>query len=200
MKELTHRQGVVLAFIKTYINQHNYPPTIREIADEFNISVKGAHDHVSALKKKNAITSDKRSRTIGLTKNEEPEISIIVEVPILGSVAAGNHPMVDENCEGKILIPQAWFNKEKQYFALTVQGDSMTKAGILNGDYVLVEQGETAESGEIVVVMMNDTMTLKRYFREQTRIRLQSESDKYQPIFVQEIRLLGRVTQVIRYY
>ena len=200
MKELTNRQGEVLVFMKMYISQHNFPPTIREIGEYFNISVKGAHDHVAALKKKGYINSDKRSRTIELLKNEEGEINRLVEVPVLGSVAAGSHILAKENWEGKILIPQAWLNKEKQYFAVTVQGDSMTGAGILDGDYVVIEQKKTAENGEIVVAMVNDTMTLKRYFREQSRIRLQPESDKYQPIFAQSIRLLGRVVQVIRNY
>ena len=188
-------------FIKTYITSHNYPPTIREIAEHFAISVKGAYDHVAALKKKGYIKSDKRSRTMELIKNKgDLENNDCIEVPILGSVAAGIPIMAEENRDGSVMVHHSWLKKHTNYFAVRVKGDSMIGAGIIDGDKVLVEQCETAENGEIVIAMVNDAMTLKRFFQEKNRVRLQPENEKYRPIYSQETYILGRVAHVIRSY
>jgi repressor LexA len=200
MKELTDRQREVLTFIIRFIDSHTYPPTIREIAEHFEISIKGAHDHVTALKKKGYVKNDKRSRTMEVIKGDEKEGNGIIKIPILGPVAAGVPIMAEENWDGSVSVHRGMLRKGSQYFALRVKGDSMEGAGILDGDMAIIEQQDTAENGEIVVAMVNDATTLKRFYREKNRIRLQPENSKYKPIYSQDVRLLGRVAQVIRSY
>ncbi|MDR1128915.1 MAG: transcriptional repressor LexA [Treponema sp.] len=200
MKELTDRQREILTFISRYIKSHTYPPTIREIADNFKISIKGAHDHVTALKKKAYVKNDKRSRTLEVLRRDGEEEGGSIEIPILGPVAAGVPILAEENWDGSIPMNRSMLKKGSRYFALEVKGDSMEGAGILDGDMAIIEQRETAENGEIVVAMVNDATTLKRYYREKTRIRLQPENDNYKPIYSQDVRLLGRVAKIIRSY
>jgi repressor LexA len=200
MKELTDRQREVLTFIIRFIDSHAYPPTIREIAEHFEISIKGAHDHVTALKKKGYVKNDKRSRTMEVIKRDENEGDGIVKIPILGPVAAGVPILAEENWDGAVPVNRGTLRKGSQYFALRVKGDSMEGAGILDGDMAIIEQRNIAEDGEIVVAMVNDATTLKRYYREKNRIRLQPENNNYKPIYSQDVRLLGRVAQIIRSY
>ncbi|MDR0709887.1 MAG: transcriptional repressor LexA [Spirochaetaceae bacterium] len=200
MKELTDRQREVLTFIMRFIDSHAYPPTIREIAEHFEISIKGAHDHVTALKKKGYVKNDKRSRTMEVIKRDENEDNGITKIPILGPVAAGVPILAEENWDGSVPVHRGTLRKGSQYFALRVKGDSMEGAGILDGDMAIIEQRNTAEDGEIVVAMVNDATTLKRYYREKNRIRLQPENNNYKPIYSRDVRLLGRVAQIIRSY
>jgi len=204
MKELTERQREVLSFITGYISTHTYPPTIREIADHFSISVKGAYDHLGALKKKGRLRlGDKRSRTIEILKTgaQEPDqVKRSAEVPILGTVAAGRPILAEENWDGTITIPPSMVKKNGQYFALRVRGDSMVLAGIVDGDLAVIEQREVARDGEIVVAVVEEAVTLKRFFRESNRIRLQPENPDYSPIYSQDVRVLGRLTGLIRSY
>ncbi|MDR1351886.1 MAG: transcriptional repressor LexA [Treponema sp.] len=200
MKELTDRQREILTFISKYIKSHTYPPTIREIADNFKISIKGAHDHVTALKKKAYVKNDKRSRTLEVIRRDGEDEGSSIEIPILGPVAAGVPILAEENWDGSIPVNRSMLRKGSRYFALNVKGDSMEGAGILDGDLAIIEQLETAENGEIVVAMVNDATTLKRYYREKTRIRLQPENDNYKPIYSQDVRLLGRLAKIIRSY
>jgi repressor LexA len=200
MKELTDRQREVLTFIRRFINSHTYPPTIREIADYFEISIKGAHDHVTALKKKGYVKNDKRSRTLEIIKRDEEEDDDVVSVPILGPVAAGTPILAEENWDGSVSVHRTMLRRGSRYFALKVKGDSMEGAGILDGDMAIIEQRNVAEDGQIVVATVNDATTLKRYYREKTRIRLQPENDNYKPIYSQDVRLLGCVAMIIRSY
>jgi repressor LexA len=203
MKELTERQREVLTFISNYVKEHTYPPTIREIAEKFDISVKGAHDHVTALKKKGRLRGeDKRSRTMEVVKAEgDEDRTDVLDVPVLGLVAAGNPIMAEENWDGSVPIPRSELKRGSDYFALKVRGDSMTGAGILDGDLAIIEQRDIANNGEIVVAQVNDeATTLKRFYREKTRIRLQPENDKYKPIYSRDVRILGRVAKILRSY
>jgi repressor LexA len=197
MKELTHRQQEMLTFIRAFITTHRYPPTFREIADNFDMSVKGAYDHVAALKKKGYVRGDKRSRTIELVNPEDTDILMI---PILGSVAAGNPILAEENWEGSIPLPRSELKKNGAFFALKVRGDSMIGAGIMDGDTAIIEQRAVAENGEIVVAVVNEAMTMKRYYQENNRIRLQPENDNYKAIYSRDVRLLGRLAKIIRSY
>ncbi|GHV76536.1 LexA repressor [Spirochaetia bacterium] len=205
MKGLTQKQKEVLGFITEYITIHAYPPTIREIGDHFEISVKGAYDHVEALRKKQILRlGDKRSRTIEIIKGEtdtafaaEP----IIEVPLLGTVAAGRPILSEENREGAVPIHRSLLKKNAQYFALRVRGDSMVGAGIVDGDIAVIEKQETAENREIVVAQVDDeAVTLKRFFKEANRVRLEPENTKYKPIYTQHARILGRLAHIIRSY
>lgn len=202
MKELTQRQKDVLGFITKYINNHTYPPTIREIADYFSISIKAAHDHVAAMKKKEYLrTGDKRSRTIELTHREENDASNnVVEIPFLGTVAAGRPILAEEYREDSIILPRSLLKKNRNYFALRVKGDSMEGAGIIDGDTAIIEKKETARNGEIVVAIIDDAVTLKRFYKEAARILLRPENPKYSPIYTRDVRILGSLACTIRSY
>jgi len=200
MKELTDRQKQVITFIANYIKKNSYPPTIREIADHFEISVKGAHDHITALRKKGHLKQvDKRPRTMGLT-HSRPEDADLVEIPILGTVAAGIPLLAEENFDGNIPVHRSLLKKNKKYFALKVRGDSMIGAGILEGDTAIIEKQNTVHNGEIAVAVMEDGVTLKRFYKESSRIRLQAENPAYKPIYSHEVKILGRLFTIIRSY
>ncbi|MDR0597437.1 MAG: transcriptional repressor LexA [Treponema sp.] len=206
MKELTLRQREVLGFITDYIRVSAYPPTIREIGDHFAISVKGAYDHVDALRKKGIIRlGNRRSRTIEVIKaggnTENSGAPLVIEVPLLGTVAAGRPILSDENWEGFIPIHCSLLKANARYFALKVRGDSMIGAGIQDGDIAVIEKREHAENREIVVALVDDeAVTLKRFFREATRIRLEPENPEHKPIYTQDVRILGRLATIIRSY
>jgi repressor LexA len=202
MKDLTQRQREVLAFISEYIKTHTYPPTIREIADYFTISVKGAYDHVAALKKKGCIKGDKRSRTMEVIKQgQDRDADKMVEIPLLGTVAAGKPILAEENWDGTVKVHPSMLKKPGGYFALKVRGDSMEATGIMDGDMAIIEQQDSARNGDIVVAMLEDeAVTLKRFFKESTRVRLQPENPKYSPIYTQDVRILGRLALTFRSY
>jgi repressor LexA len=205
MKELTTRQKEVLDFIKGYIRMYAYPPTIREIGDHFAISVKGAYDHVEALRKKGFLRlGARRSRTIEVIKDDEDfrnADASVIEVPLLGTVAAGRPILAEENREGSVPIHHSLLKKNAEYFALTVRGDSMIGAGIADGDIAVIQRQEHAEDRDIVVALVDEeAATLKRFFREANRIRLQPENPNHQPIYTQEARILGRLVHIIRSY
>jgi len=202
MKELTKRQKEVLSFISNHINKHSYPPTIREIAEHFTISVKGAYDHVAALKKKNCLKqAGNRSRTMVLTESIEDEDSrLLAKIPIVGTVAAGVPILSEENWEGTLTMHKPSLKKNRVYFAVKVRGDSMQDAGIMDGDMAVIEKQSAAKNGEIVVAVVDEAVTLKRFFKESSRIRLQAENPDYKPIYCQDVRILGRLAQIIRNY
>lgn len=202
MRPITARQQEVLEFIRDFIRNNKYPPTIREISLHFGISVKGAHDHVKALHKKEVIRCDsKRSRAIEiLEKHSNRDLSEPVRrIPMLGSVAAGLPVLVEENYDGSVEVPSS-FLKNGDYFALEVQGDSMIGAGILDGDIAVIAQSPVAENGEIVVAMVDEAITIKRFYRESSRVQLRAENAAYAPIYTRDVRILGKLAHVIRNY
>ncbi|MDR0502096.1 MAG: transcriptional repressor LexA [Treponema sp.] len=201
MKELTARQKEVLTFIAGYIRKHSYPPTIREVADYFSISVKGAHDHITALRKKDYLRQEvKRPRTMELTRGKFEDKSNLVEIPILGSVAAGVPLLAEENFDGNVVLHRSMIRKNKKYFALKVKGDSMSGAGILEGDTAVIEKQNTVQNGEIAVAVIDEAVTLKRFYRESARVRLQAENPSYKPIYSHDVKILGRLHSIIRNY
>lgn len=201
MKAITKRQSEVLNYIKAFISDHKFPPTIREISEAFSISVKGAYDHVKALEKKHFIHLDNnRSRTIEvLGTADDDESDKAVDVPLLGNVAAGIPLLAEENLDGAVKVPEEYI-KSGNYFALNVKGDSMTGAGIMDGDIAVIRQQQTVNNGDIVVAMLDDAVTLKRLYKEKNRVRLQAENDAYPPIFTQSLRIAGRLAHLIRRY
>jgi len=201
MKELTVRQKEVLSYIADYKNKHSYPPTIREIAEHFSMSVKGAHDHITALKRKGQLKhEEKRPRTLELTNARKDDHSSIIDVPLLGNVAAGVPLLAEENFERNIPIHSSFLKKNKKYFALKVKGDSMSGAGILDGDLAIIEKLSVVHNGEIVVAVLNDAVTLKRFYKESSRIRLQPENPAYKSTYSKDVKILGRLSGVIRSY
>jgi repressor LexA len=201
MTDLTARQKEVLEFIETFIRENPYPPTIREIASFFEMSVKGAYDHLKALERKGRIRAGGgRSRKIEIIGRRVGEgRSPTIEVPVLGSVAAGKPIFAEENFESSLHVPASMVGSAR-CFALRVRGDSMINAGILDGDVAVIEQKPVAEDGEIVVAAIEDSVTLKRYFKEKGRVRLAPENSAYSPIFTQDVRILGKLRGIVRTY
>ncbi len=201
MKAITQRQLQVLDHIKSYVAEHKYPPTMREISEHFGISVKGAYDHVKALERKGFIhLNNHRSRTIEVLDTEDDgNDRSMTEVPILGNVAAGRPLFAEENYEGSVRLPQEYVRGARN-FALNVQGDSMRDAGIHDGDLAVFAHQSVADNGDIVVAMVDEAVTLKRFFREKNRVKLQAENPAYPPIYTQDARILGKLTHLIRSY
>lgn len=200
MKDITKRQQEVLTFIKGFVSRHKYPPTIREIAANFGVSVKGAYDHVKALERKEYIRlNTNRSRTIEILETEEADDNSAVSIPLLGRVAAGRPLFADENHEGELQFPRELLGN-KQYFALQIRGDSMEGAGIYSGDVGVFAHQSVADNGEIVVAMVDEAVTLKRFYKEKNRVRLEAENSAYPSIYTQDVRLLGKLVHLIRSY
>ncbi len=200
MKGPTKRQSEVLNFIRTFVREHKYPPTIREIAGHFSISVKGAYDHLKALEKKELISCDtNRSRAIEIMEQEQDGTESPVQVPILGHVAAGTPLFAEENYQGSLSLPVSMVGRGN-VFALKVEGDSMIEAGIMDGDIAVFTQQHVAENGQIVVAMVDEAVTLKRFYKEKNRVRLQAENPAYPPLYTADVRILGCLKQLIRSY
>lgn len=201
MKPMTRRQEEVLAFIAGFIRSNKYPPTIREISDNFSISVKGAYDHVKALEKKNVIRCDtNRSRAIEILTGDNGQNSEDLRmIPVLGNVAAGAPLLAEENFEGTVAVPDRYVGSST-HFALNVHGDSMVGAGIMNGDLAIIRQQPDAVNGDIVVAMVDDAVTLKRFYRESNRVQLKAENPEYPPIYTREVRILGKLVHLMRNY
>ena len=201
MKGLTLRQQEVLEYIKKYIRTYKYPPTIREVAEHLQVSVKGAYDHLKALQRKQAIKCNlNRSRAIEVMgEGDVYERDAHRAVPILGSVAAGKPLFAEENIDGTLMVPQGYLRSGK-YFALRVRGDSMKDAGIFDGDITVVRHQANAENGDIVVALVDDAATLKRFYLEKNRVQLKSENPAYPPIYTQNVRVLGKLLFLIRNY
>ena len=206
MKSLTPRQNEVFRFLHAFIEDHRYPPTIRELANHFEISPRGAYDHLKALEKKRWIRCDlKRSRAIEILLDEfgEPllcEKTEFRQIPILGQVVAGRPSSAIENPDGYLNFHPNDL-KPGDYFALKVRGDSMEGVGILDGDMAIISRQNTASNNDIVVALLNrDEVTLKRFYREANRIRLKPENPKYSSIYSQDVLILGKLAKIIRQY
>lgn len=198
MKEMTKKQQEVYKFICGRIKQQGYPPTVREIGTNFDISVKGAYDHLKAIERKGFIRcSSSKSRAIEIL-DRIPMISRdMVRVPLLGTTTAGLPMLAEQNIEEEYYLPQSLLGEE-DLFALRVKGDSMIDAGINDGDLALIRMQSWAENGSIVVVLIEDEATIKQFFQEQDHIRLQPANDAYQPIITGQAEILGKVVWVFR--
>ena len=203
MKGITDRQKEVLTFISSFTEENGYPPTVREISEHFQISIRAIQDHIIALQKKGFLSqSQKRSRSIRvLSDMREKEVAPFVgKVPLLGTVAAGKPLLCEENLDGYLNLTEPFVRPGKSYFALRVRGQSMVNAGILDGDLAVIEQSESAVDGQIIVAVIDDAITLKRYYRETDRIRLQPENPDFQPIFCKDVRIVGILSNILRTY
>ena len=203
MKEITERQKEVLSYISNYTDENSFPPTVREISDHFGITIRAIQDHIIALQKKGYLSpSQKRARCLKVISDlKEKEDSLYVgQVPLLGSVAAGKPLLSEENLDGYVNLTEPFVRPGKSYFALRVRGESMINAGILDGDLAVVEQASVATDGQIIVAVIDDAITLKRYYRESERIRLQPENPAFQPIYCTDVRIVGILSNIVRTY
>lgn len=201
MQGLTLRQREVLEFINGFIDRRKYPPTVRELAGHFSISVRGASDHLKALTKKGYIRGGEgRSRAIEVLDSGIPEPpQELVRVPLLGAVAAGVPVLAEENFEGTVGVAAELLGSG-EHFALRVQGESMRDAGILDGAIAILRRQQYADNGDIVGVMIDQEVTLKRFFREANRVRLQPANSAFRTIFTRDLRILGKLRLVQRSY
>lgn len=200
-EDLNNRQVQILEFIRREIKQKGYPPAVREIGEAVGLSSSSTvHSHLNVLEQKGYIRRDPtKPRAIevligsdtNLTKKE------LIEVPIVGRVTAGQPILAVENIEDTFPLPKD-FVRNDNVFMLRVQGESMVEAGILDEDFVLVRQQNTARNGEIVVALIGDEATVKRFFKEKDHFRLQPENQLMDPILVKEVSILGKVTGVFR--
>ncbi|NMB41487.1 MAG: transcriptional repressor LexA [Firmicutes bacterium] len=202
MKKLTLRQREVLNFINEEVLHRNYPPSVREICKAMGLSSSSTvHAHLKALEKKGYIRRDPtKPRAIEIL---DPNVSSKQKqrarlVPLLGQVNAGIPVLAEENVENYLILPDEMISGDN-LFLLRVKGNSMKEAGIFQDDLVIVRQQPTAENGEIVVALIGDEATVKRFFREADHIRLQPENPDFEPILVQNnIHILGKVTGLLR--
>ena len=201
--KISDKQREILEYIKAEILNKGYPPAVREICEAVKLkSTSSVHAHLETLEKNGYIRRDPtKPRAIeivdenfNLTRRE------MVNVPIIGRVAAGEPILAVENIENYFPIP-AEFMPNEQTFILQVQGESMVNAGILDGDYILVEQQTTANDGDMVVALVDDSATVKTFYKENGYYRLQPENDSMDPILVHgDIQILGKVFGVFRLY
>ena len=192
MARTTDKRETILRFITDFMRNQGYPPSVREICAGVGLaSTATVHYHLNALKEEGLIHMDgKKNRTISL-----PEERRSGSIPIVGVVTAGQPILAVENIEGYL----PWDGDER-CFALRVRGDSMINAAILDGDIIVVNRTPVAQNGDIVVALIDDEATVKRFYKENGHFRLQPENESYEPIIVDELTVLGKVEMVIRNY
>jgi len=211
-KQLTDRQNDILTFIKDFVKENGFPPTLREIGKKFQISSTfGVKRHLDALeKKKYLIVESNASRGICVIRDED-ELQDISEnmkdeffskIPIVGRVAAGSPILAMENIDGSVIIDPSFIKKAEDAFALRVQGDSMVDAGIFEGDLVIVSPNDKGTFGDIIVAMLDDEVTVKSIELKNGKISLIPKNDSYQPIQVENnnsFSIIGKVKGVVRW-
>jgi repressor LexA len=205
---LTGRQQEIWTFLTQYVDEHGYPPTVREIGEAVGLaSPSTVHAHLANLERAGLIKRDPtKPRALELRRDPKPLASRAAEdvhrLPLVGEIAAGGPLLADQNVEEYLAVPEP-LARGGEEFLLRVKGDSMVDAGILEGDVVVVQRAQTARDGEIVVALAGDDetveeATVKRFFRENGRIRLQPENSTMEPIYAQHVQILGKVTGVFR--
>ena len=211
-KEINKRERAILRYIERQINTRGYPPSVREIGKAVGLSSTATvHSYLNKLEEKGYIKKqDKKGRTLkvikgihGEEKNQDVELKDfyggkeMVEVPVIGKITAGEPILAVENVTYTFPIPIDFVGNSES-FILTVRGESMIEAGILDGDYILVKKQNTAENGEIVVALIGDEATVKTFYKEKNHIRLQPENSTMDPIIVPNCEILGKVAGVFR--
>ena len=209
MTDLNKRERAILKFIEKQINEKGYPPSVREIGKAVGLSSTATvHGYIEKLTQKGYIKKeDQKGRTLkllkgGLTESEPEQKSFysgreMVDVPVIGKISAGAPILAVENVVDTFPIPIDFVGNSES-FMLTVKGESMIEAGILNGDYILIKRQETARNGEIVVALIEDEATVKTFYKENGHIRLQPENSTMDPIIVPDCKILGKVAGVFR--
>ena len=211
--KLGKRQIAIYDFIRTYTDEHGYPPSVREIGAAVGLaSPSTVHMHLKVLEESGLIKRDsKKPRTIEvmddradkddsqqpLAKVTEDGASNVIRLPLVGRVAAGVPILAEQNVEETLALPTSVVG-DASSFVLRVRGESMINAGIFDGDYIVVKEQHDAHDGEIVVALLDDSATVKTFYRERDRVRLQPENDMMSPIYVENPVILGRVTALIR--
>ncbi len=210
---LTQRQREVYEFVVSYLDSHGYPPTVREIGEAVGLaSPSTVHAHLANLERAGYLRRDptkpralelmKRERAAGGATVSVPDVGEVRVLPLVGEIAAGGPLLAEENIEEHLAVPDT-LSRGGEEFLLRVKGESMVEAGILDGDYVVVQRQQTARDGDIVVALAGqdeaaDEATVKRFFREKGRVRLQPENASMEPLYADHVSVLGKVVGVFR--
>jgi repressor LexA len=202
--ELTGRQREIWSFLMEYVDRHGYPPTVREIGEAVGLaSPSTVHAHLANLERAGLLKRDptkpRALELVGRDRAAEAAVAELPKLPLLGQIAAGGPLLAEQNIEDEIAVPETL----KGDFLLRVRGDSMVDAGILEGDVVVVRRAQDARDGEIVVALAGDDesadeATVKTFYRERGRIRLQPENSALEPIYAEYVQILGKVVGVFR--
>ena len=189
------KQKDVFEFIKSYISQKGYPPSVREICVGVDLkSTSTVHGHIESLIKKGLLKKDPtKPRTLELTNKKE-----LITIPVIGTVTAGVPILAVENIQNEFVLPLEFTKSNKDLFMLKVKGDSMIDAGIIDKDLVIVQKQDVAENGDIVVALIENDATIKRFFKESNHIRLQPENKNMSPIIVDNCNILGVLVGLYR--
>jgi repressor LexA len=205
---VTDRQRAILEYVRGFVDEHGYPPTVREIGEAVGLrSPSTVHAHLAQLERAGLLRRDPtKPRAIELTDrrrqlDESP--ADVHRLPLVGEIAAGGPLLADQNIEDYVAVPEP-LSRGGEEFILRVKGDSMVGAGILDGDFVVVQRRQDARDGEIVVALADadesvEEATVKRFFREDGRVRLQPENDALEPIYADHVQILGKVIGVFRH-
>jgi len=206
-KKIGSRQEKILKFINKKIKESGYPPSVREIARAVNLSSSATvHSHLKKLEEKGYLKrSQSKPRAISVLARQEDDIpgtgsNNMVYVPVVGRIAAGTPVLAEENIEDYFPLTSDFVNGKKDVFILHVRGDSMVNAGIFDRDYIVVRKQDNAINGEIIVALLEDEATVKRFFKTDKKIKLMPENDYMKPMIVKDIKILGKVIGVIRKY
>ena len=200
--KISDKQKQILEYIKQEILNKGYPPTVRDICDAVGLkSTSSVHSHLESLEKNGYIRRDPtKPRAIEIIDDNFNMVRReVVNVPLVGQVAAGQPILADENISSYFPVPAEYMPKG-QSFMLKVKGESMINAGIFDGDHIIVEQQNTARNGDIIVALMEDSATVKTFYKEDGHIRLQPENDTMDPIIVPDCQILGKGFGVFRFF
>lgn len=200
--KITHKQEEILSYIKNEILERGFPPTVREICQTVGLkSTSSVHSHLESLEKNGYIRRDPtKPRAIEILDDSFNMLRReMVNVPVVGTVAAGQPILAEQNIDSYFPIPAEYMPND-QSFILRVKGESMVNAGILDGDRVIVRQQSTAHNGDIVVALVDDSATVKTFYKENGHYRLQPENDTMDPIIVDDLQILGKVFGVFRFF
>lgn len=201
---LTQRQALVFEYIEDFCKKNNFPPTVREICDGLMIpSTSTVYYYLQTLEKEGYILkNDGKMRAIEVTYHHNEEDGIpqkeIAMIPIVGEIAAGTPILAQENITDYYPLPLDTFHPQNETFILKIKGESMIEAGIMDGDYVIVEKSSIAHNGEIIAAMIEGEATVKRFFQEKDRVRLQPENASMKPIYTRNVAIVGKVIGLFR--
>lgn len=201
--KITAKQQEILDYIKEEILQRGYPPAVREICEAVHLkSTSSVHSHLETLEKNGYIRRDPtKPRAIEICDDSFQMVRTeMVSLPVIGTVAAGVPILAEENISQYFPVPADMVPKGEPSFILKVKGDSMINAGILNGDQIFVQTCQTAQNGDMIVALVDDSATVKTFYKEDGHIRLQPENDNMEPIIVEDCQILGKVYGVFRIF
>ena len=199
MTDVKDKQSEIYEFLKTYTESKGYPPSVREICEAVSLrSTSTVHGHLKRLEKKGMIKRDpSKPRALEIAELSAPKKEMI-NIPIIGKITAGLPILATENIEDTFPIPLDYIKHDKELFMLRVSGQSMINVGIRDNDLAIIESTQQAINGDIVVALIEDSATIKRFFKEKEHIRLQPENDTMEPIIVEDCKILGKLVGIFR--